>query len=135
MKIVSTEFPDIWYEIRDGNIDVHDEKGMVSTPIEMAHALKFNNRAMVEINKVIEGKSKCCEVCGRPFVSYRSNANACSDKCKRIRRTEQQRGYRRKKPKRKSQLVAAENEARAKGMSYGQYKALETIEKYGRVKV
>ena len=142
MKIKSHAEPEVWYERKDDEIIIHEEDSdrIISAPADMAmRVLYFKKSIMTEISKVIGRKELKCPVCGRMFVAQYPQVKTCSTECQTIRRKEQSRSYATKpkkhKPARKSQIVKTEKRARAAGMSYGQYKAQETIEMYGRVKL
>lgn len=142
MKIKSRENPFIWYERKDGEIVIHetDSDRAISAPADIAmRVLYFKKPIMTEISKAIGHKELKCPICGKMFVAQYPQVKTCSEECQITRKKEQlrTRGTRPKKrrPVHKSQIVKTENKARAAGLSYGQYKAQETIELYGRVKI
>lgn len=78
---------------------------------------------------------RVCKVCGREFMGF-STAKMCSPACKRedartrdaikrIKAREQQESSK----KNMSELARLNEEARAAGMSYGQYVAMKYVEK------
>lgn len=75
---------------------------------------------------------KNCEICGKEFETKRDYQKYCSKACRlkqnrslERERTEKKRTERKTKNK---SLTNAAVEARAMGMTYGQYQAMKTIE-------
>lgn len=65
-------------------------------------------------------------MCGRDYES-KGAQKYCSPECKRAgyKRVENLREKKKRKPKRESQIDRLNTEARALGLSYGQYKAMQ----------
>ena len=128
MKIKSHAMPGVYYERKDGEIIIHEEDSerMISAPMDIAmRVLYFKKPIMKEIQRVIDEKEKVCEVCGDTFISQNDKVVTCCSKCQN----------KRKPKKRKSNLTETAVRAKKRGLSYGQYKAQETIQMYGRVKI
>lgn len=85
---------------------------------------------------------RTCEVCGKIFKPWGANQKCCSRECSGIqnnnRRDAYMRNYRdtekvqkKNNPRKKKSLDKAIAEARAQGLSYGQYKAREYLKERG----
>jgi hypothetical protein len=71
-----------------------------------------------------------CEICGKTFQNYNSQAKSCGEECrKELNRQSKQRlqAKRKEKPSKKPNALLVEMNIRAKelGLSYGQYSALK----------
>ena len=82
-----------------------------------------------------ETKLKICKVCGREFFGL-STAKTCSPACKKESKRVQEavrrikvREEQESSKKNMSELARLNEEARAAGMSYGQYVAMKYVEK------
>ena len=145
MRIISHEAPDVWYERVDGEIRIHEAESsrVISAPMDMAmRVLMFKKPIMTEISRVIDNKEKSCVICGNKFVSRFTKVSTCSSECHEIREKQRHKEYiaKRKTPKKATvakadKLAETAKAARDTGLTYGQYKAQETIELYGRVKI
>lgn len=124
-------------------------------------AISNSNRAKERKRLIAEGKyvypkhelhKVVCIECGKEFeTDRRASCCYCSDECRKIafnrqqreryeRDFERQKKQKAEKPKkpRKGSLMRAEREARKKGMSYGQYKAMlymQQNDEVGKVKL
>lgn len=91
---------------------------------------------------------KVCKECGKQFKTTRANRELCGVDCTivRRRRTATEFAKRNKgkprikepvKPKetRQSKLIEVNTIARQQGLSYGQYKAMQALNQYARVKI
>lgn len=86
-----------------------------------------------------------CPECGELFLVKRDNQKCCGPDCqakrlKRLKREANQVAYTDvydaiNTPPRQSLLNELERQAREEGISYGNLKAKEYIEKYGRIKL
>ena len=143
MKIKSHEAPDVWYERVDGEIRIHEAESdrVISAPMDMAmRVLMFKKPIMTEISRVIDHKEKSCVICGTKFVSRFTKVSTCSEECRKTRALQRHKEYRDSRPQKKAvakadKLAETAKAARDIGLTYGQYKAQETIEMYGRVKI
>lgn len=92
---------------------------------------------------------KCCRICGKTFTARKTRVT-CSPECSRENELRKRREYnllhndgektRKSRLKKEmerynnsNRIAEANAAARSRGMSYGQYKALEQAEKYARV--
>ena len=86
--------------------------------------------------------SKLCDFCGKEFMGS-SRQRWCSPECRKKAIVEYDRIYRKTHPKKKKKsgrkmVTGIENvlkASRAANMSYGEYKAQETIERFCRIDV
>lgn len=145
MRILSHEAPDVWYERVDGEIRIHETESdrVISAPMDMAmRVLMLRKPIMTEIARVIDHKERPCVICGNKFVSRFTKVSACSPECHEIQAKQRHKEYsdKRKTPRKATatkadKLAETAKAARDTGLTYGQYKAQETIEMYGRVKI
>lgn len=143
MRIISHEAPDVWYERVDGEIRIHETESdrVISAPLDMAlRVLMFKKPIMSEISRVIDHKEKTCVICGNKFVSRFTKVPTCSEKCREARAKQRHKEYRDSRPQKKTaakvdKIAETAKAARDTGLTYGQYKAKETIELYGKVKI
>ena len=137
MRILSHEAPDVWYEKVDGEIRIHEAESnrVISAPMDMAmRVLMFKKPIMTEISRVIDHKEKSCVICGNKFVSRFTKVSTCSPECHKIHEKQRHKEYIAKRKAlreatatKADKLAETAKAARDIGLTYGQYKAQETI--------
>lgn len=81
-----------------------------------------------------------CKICGKWFDSSSKNNTLCSQECKAISKKENSRNCARKRsqrnkiqiPKNADKIIEVNTQAKAKGMSYGQYVAYLSMQEEKR---